>query len=226
VAQFRRPGYVRWQPGDAFGHLGDGALEPVDRAQHPSREGSGDQQRQHEQTHAADRHPQPTAGDAARRDRGVDRHHDGADQLSVAADTLRGQDVIAAPRQDAGPPRRRCVDEGTAYRRGHGGFGVAESACGPWLAVAVDDEDAFPVHLVVPVDLTLQRDAGHGRRIRQRSKLATPFRGESGGSPVREAQPQGHRECRDRQQREEDEYKANPQPHFRCPAENRSRAPS
>ena len=106
------------------------------------------------------------------------------------------------------------------------GSELLESACGPGLAVAVDDEDAFPVHLVVPVDLTLQRDAGHGRRIRQRSKLPTAFRGECGGSPVRETQPQGHCERRDRQQREEDEYKANPQPHFRCPAENRSRAPS
>ncbi len=226
VAQFRRPRHVGGQPGDPFGHLGDGALEPVDGAQHPPRERTSDQHRQHEQTQTADRHPQPAAGDAACRDRGVDRHYDGADQLPVVPDTRGGQDLVAAPRQDAGPPRRRCVDEGTAYRRRHGGFGVAESACGPGSAVAVDDEHAFPVHLVIAVDLTLQGSVWHCGRIGQCSKLPVPFSGKCRGSAIRQTQRQRDRECRYRQKQEDDEDDANSQAHVRRPAENRTRAPS
>ena len=47
------------RPGDPFGHLGDGALQPVQRAQHPPAKGPTDHRGQHEQ--AEDSRPPPTA---------------------------------------------------------------------------------------------------------------------------------------------------------------------
>jgi hypothetical protein len=55
---------------------------------------------------------------------------------------------------------------------------------GQRLTVGADDKQAFPVHLVVAVDQTLQRSIGYSGFIGQRGQLPVPFCAKFGGSTV------------------------------------------
>ena len=103
MAHFRWPPYVDGWPCDACGHLGDCALQPIERAQYPSGERTSGKDGQGDQAQTAHRDEPPAAGDVARSHRGVHRDHDSTDQLAVATNTRSGQNRAGVPGQDACP---------------------------------------------------------------------------------------------------------------------------
>jgi hypothetical protein len=201
VAQFGWTRHVCGRPGDPFGHLGGCALQPIERTQHPSGQRPCDHRGEDEQAQTADRHPQPAGGDFAGCDAGVDRHDDGADQFPIVAYAVGGQPVASVPRQDTGPSRRRCVDEGVVDGHRDVAIGDIQSARRQSSTVRIGDQQAFAIHLEIAIDQTLQRGVGHSGGIRQCGKLPVSFRGECCGSAVRQTERQRNCECGDRQQR-------------------------
>ena len=105
-------------------------------------------------------------------------------------------------------------------------IGGIESPRSQGSAIGIDDEQAFPVHVVIAVDQTLQWAVRHGGSVGQCSELSVPFGREFSGSAVRQTERQRDCECRHRQKQQDDEDGTNSQAHVRRPAENRTRAPS
>ena len=182
MPHFRRSGHIDGRPRDSFGHLGHRALQPVEWPEHPPRERTSREDGQNEQAQTAQRHPHPTAGDVACCHRGVHRDYDCTDQLAVMSHTRSGQNRVGVPGHDACPGRRWCIDQGAICCHRNPWFVGGESTCGQGLAVCVDDQQIFPVYLVVAVDDGLHAYAAHRGGIGQRGELASPFLGQGRGT--------------------------------------------
>jgi hypothetical protein len=103
-------------------------------------------------------------------------------------------------------PRRRALQPIFTKQHVHEFCGhmaqAVQTVADSWVdGTEVDDEQAFPLHLVVAVNQTLHEGVGHSGRIGQRSELPIAFRGECCGSAVRQTQRQGDCERRYREKR-------------------------
>ncbi len=134
MAEFRWPGHVGGWPGDALGHLGNSALQPVERPQHPPRQRASDHRRQQQERQTPGADPQPAPRDIACGRASVDRQHGCADQFTVASRLRRLPGVGGRPTAEfdsmARPVRRPVRDLRLSAPRASKGRVRGRPGCG------------------------------------------------------------------------------------------------